>query len=234
MEARATMNRLFSFSIQLFCIALLLCASVAASGQEIGEGEQAKEATNQKHRGNAKLKPEGATPAKGIEVYAQVVEGDTFPVKYLNYVTVVAERQFRDPEEARKWARLKKNVKKVYPYARLAAQKLEDYADELEAVESKRERKKYYKMIEEELKLEYEDDMRDMTMTQGRILIKLIDRETGKTGYGVVKEFRGGFSAFFWQGLAKMFRQDLKSEYDPNGADKDIETVVQLIESGNL
>ncbi len=171
---------------------------------------------------------------QGIEVFAQIVEGDTFPLKYLPYVTVVADRKFRDPAEERKWRRLKKNVKKVYPYARLAAQKLEEYADELASVESERERKRYYKRIENELKEEYEGDMRDLTVTQGRILIKLIDRETGNTSYRVVKEFRGGLSAFFWQGLARMFGQDLKSEYDPYGEDKDIETVVQLIESGNL
>ena len=147
---------------------------------------------------------------------------------------MVGERKFTSAAEAKRWARLKHNVKKVYPYAKLAAVKLEEYADEIAAVETNRQRKRFYKQIEEELKAEYEDDMRDLTMTQGRILIKLIDRETGNTSYNVVKEFRGGFSAFFWQGLARVFGQDLKSEYDPQGEDKEIEAIVQLIESGNL
>lgn len=201
---------------------VLLCFQVDAQDKKLkGKDKKAKFKSAQKAN-------------KGLEVQAEVINGDTFPVKYLGYYTVVAERQFRNPLEAKRWARLKHNVKKVYPYAKLAAVKMEEYAEEIASAETERERKKFYKEIEKSLLEEYEGEMRSLTMTQGRILIKLIDRETGNTSYNVVKEFRGGFSAFFWQGLARVFGQNLKSEYDPDGEDRDIEAVVQLIESGNL
>ena len=73
-----------------------------------------------------------------------------------------------------------------------------------------------------------------MTISEGRILIKLIDRETGRTSYSIIRDFRGEFSAFFWQTIAKIFRNDLKSEYDPFGEDRLIEEVVRLIEEGQI
>ena len=120
----------------------------------------------------------------------------------------------------------------VYPYAKMAGDLLEKYGAEMATVESEREKKKFYKQIEKELKAEFEGTIREMTTTQGRILVKLIDRETTQTSYEIVKEFRGGFTAFFWQGLGKMFGQDLKSAYDPTGEDAQIEQIVLLIEAG--
>lgn len=163
---------------------------------------------------------------------AEVIGGDTFPVKYLPYMTVVGERTFKSKAEKRRFNRLRYNVKKVYPYAKLAAELLEKYSDDIEAVETERERKKYFKMIEEELKAEFDDDIRKMNTTQGRILIKLIDRETGNTSYEIVQEFRGSFTAFFWQGVSRVFGQDLKSRYDAEGEDREIENIVQMIEAG--
>lgn len=170
----------------------------------------------------------------GKVMIAEVINGDTFAVRYLPYVTIVEEKTFRSDYERRKWERLKYNVKKVYPYAKLAGQLLEKYQVELDSVKTERERKKYFKLIERELKAEFDDDIRDMTMTQGRILIKLVDRETGETSYEIVQEFRGNISAFFWQGLSKMFGQDLKSRYDPKGEDAEIESIVHLIEAGAI
>lgn len=170
----------------------------------------------------------------GIVMLAEVIDGDTFPVKYLPYVTIVEERRFRSDYERRKWERLKQNVKKVYPYAKLAGQLLDKYQVYLDTITKERERKKYFKMIEDELKAEFDDDIRDMTTSQGRILIKLVDRETGDSSYEIVQEFRGNFSAFFWQGLSRMFGQDLKSRYDPTGEDAEIESIIHLIEAGMI
>ena len=165
---------------------------------------------------------------------AEVIDGDTVPVKYLPYVTIVEERRFKSDYERRKWEKLKNNVKKVYPYAKLAAQLLKKYEVPLDTVTSERERRKYFKKIEEELKAEFDDDLRSMTTTQGRILIKLIDRETGDTSYEIVQEFRGNMSAFFWQGISKLFGQDLKSRYDAYGEDAEIESIIHLIEAGAI
>jgi hypothetical protein len=81
---------------------------------------------------------------------------------------------------------------------------------------------------------EYEDDMREMTMTQGRLLIKLIDRETQNTSYDLIRDFRGKFSAAFWQGIARIFGTNLKEEYDAYGEDAPIELIINEIESGRL
>lgn len=163
---------------------------------------------------------------------AEIIDGDTVPVKYLPYFNVSSERTFRSAAEKQRWSRLRYNVKKVYPLAKLAGELLEKYSGEIEGVETEKERKKYFKLIEQELKAQYWDEVENMNTTQGRILIKLIDRETGETSYEIVQEFRGSITAFFWQGVSRMFGQDLKSRYDPQGEDKDIEYIVQLIEAG--
>jgi len=84
------------------------------------------------------------------------------------------------------------------------------------------------------LKKEFEGQLKQLTVKQGRILIKLIDRETGKTSYDLVKQLRGSFSAWMWQGLAKLFGSDLKSEYDAKGEDRMIEVAIAQIENGSF
>jgi hypothetical protein len=81
---------------------------------------------------------------------------------------------------------------------------------------------------------EYEDDMREMTMTQGRLLIKLVDRETQNTSYDLIRDFRGKFTAAFWQGIARIFGTNLKEEYDADGEDAPIELIINEIEAGRL
>lgn len=171
---------------------------------------------------------------EGIVMLAEVIDGDTVPVKYLRDVLVVGEHTFRSKSAKKKWNRTKYNVKKVYPYAKLAGDLLEKYQVPLDTITDPRERKKYFKLIEKELMAEFDDDIRSMTTTQGRILIKLIDRETTHTSYEIVQEFRGNFTAFFWQGMSRLFGHDLKSTYDPYGEDQEIESIVRLIEAGMI
>jgi hypothetical protein len=174
------------------------------------------------------------TESGGIVMIAEVFDGDTFPVKYMPYIDIVAERTFRSRTAKKRFRRLQYNVKKMYPFAKLAGELLKKYEVELEGVDSERQRKKYYKEIEKELKKEFDGEIRKMSTSQGKILIKLIDRETGDTSYEILQEFRGNFSAFFWQSFSKMFGQDLRSAYDPYGADREIESIVQLIEAGAI
>ena len=112
---------------------------------------------------------------EGIVMLVEVINGDTFPVKYMPYVEIVAERTFKTKAQRKRFNRLQYNVKKMYPYAKLAGDLLEKYEAELASVDSERARKKYYKKIEEELKKEFDGDIRKMSASQGRILIKLID-----------------------------------------------------------
>ncbi len=164
--------------------------------------------------------------------YATVIEGDTVPVVFMNTYFVWERRNFVSKKEERRYNRLQRYVKKVYPYAKLASKLLAKYESEIEAEEDPKKRKKYYKKVEQELLAEYGDDMKEMTTTQGRILIKLIDRETSRTSYELVREFRSGMTAFFWQGIARVFGQDLKSEYNASEEDKYIEEIVLAIEQG--
>lgn len=168
----------------------------------------------------------------GTTVHARVIDGDTVPEITLSSFQISAKRTWKSRADYNRFKRLEKKVVKVYPFAHLAAQKLEDYAKQLEKVESEKEKRKFYKRIEQEIKDEYEGELRKLTVSEGRILIKLLDRETGNTSYTLVTELRGKFSAFFWQGLARVFGHNLKSEYDPDGADRDIEFIVKRIEAG--
>ena len=129
---------------------------------------------------------------------------------------------------------LEMRVLKVYPIAKLAAIKLREYNSVYTTFKSERERKDYIKKIEKDLFAEFETQIRSMSISQGRILIKLIDRETGKSSFEIIKEFKGGFSAFFWQGVARIFGHNLKSEYDAANEDKMIEYIVWQIDHGML
>jgi hypothetical protein len=168
---------------------------------------------------------------QGQYLFAFVDEhGDTIPQVTMNPYYVWARRSFKSKKEEKKYNKLERNVKVVYPYAKKASQLLAKYEAELDTVTDKRIRKSYYKKVEKELWAEYGDDIEDMTMSQGRILIKLIDRETDRTSYELVKDLRSGFTAFVFQGMAKLFGQDLKSEYNASEEDKYIEEIVLAIE----
>jgi len=133
-----------------------------------------------------------------------------------------------------RYQRLVYNLKKVYPYALVVRGKLASVNYELEKLPQETDRKKYLRQFEKDIFGEYEDDVRDMTITQGRLLIKLIDRETLNTSYDLIRQYRGSFTAAFWQGIARIFGTNLKDEYDPYGNDLIMEIILQEIEAGKL
>jgi len=165
---------------------------------------------------------------------ATILNGDTMPLLVLPPVNITTERVFKSKREKRRYGKLKRYVVKVYPYAKIAGEMLQDFDDTLRTIESKVKRKKYIKKVEKQLMAEFEGELKKLTIKQGIILIKLIDRETGNTSYDLVKELRGSFSAFLWQSLARLFGSNLKLQYDPNGRDAMIEEIVQLIENGQI
>lgn len=171
---------------------------------------------------------------KGTLVRTTVYEGETIPLVNLPPVICTAKRVFKNKRDAAKWTRLLYNVKKVYPYAILASAKLKEYDRILANIPNENERKKYMAEAEEHLKNEFGPELKNLTISQGKILLKLVDRETGKTTYKIVKEMRGSFSAFMWQSLAILFDSNLKTEYDAQGDDKLIEQAIQLIEDGQF
>lgn len=173
-------------------------------------------------------------PKKSIKTYAKVVDGDTVPLVYLKPVWIIEKRVFKNQFQAWKYGRLVKNVKVTLPYAKIAGRKMKEYNKLLLAAKTETEKSKIMKKVEKELKAEFEDELKDLTTTQGMILMKLIDRETGNTTYTLVKELRGTMSATFWQSLAVVFGNSLKQHYEPDGDDKQVEQIIQLIEKGEI
>ncbi|MGZ4035085.1 MAG: DUF4294 domain-containing protein [Bacteroidia bacterium] len=179
--------------------------------------------------------PKTQDPAvKGFLVHTVVYDGDTIPYAVLPAVTCVTPRVFATYKQYQAWDRLKYNVKKVYPYAILAAAKLKEYDRVLATIPRECDRNAYMRATEKQLKNEFGPELTNLSVTQGRILIKLIDRETGKTTYDVVKSMRGSFSAMMWQGVALMFNSSLKADYDADGDEKGIEIAIKMIEDGQL
>jgi hypothetical protein len=128
-----------------------------------------------------------------------------------------------------------RDVKKTLPYARKINRIVSDLDSTLATIHDEKERKKYMELIEDSLVSTYKPIFSKMTLSQGKMMIRLVDRECDRTSYSLVKQFRGGFRAFFWQGFAKMFGADLKVKYDPNNEDdRIVERVITLVEAGQL
>ena len=149
-------------------------------------------------------------------------------------MTVYAHPQFAKKSDFRKYERLVENLKKVYPYALIVRSRLQKVNEDISKINDEKERKEYLKKVEKDVFANYEGDIRDMTITQGRLLIKLIDRETQNTSYVLIKDYRGKFAAAFWQGIARIFGTNLKEEYDPYGEDSLIEMIILEIDAGRL
>ena len=165
----------------------------------------------------------------------RVEKGDTVYYARIPEVVIRAPRKFKNAAEERQFWRLVYNVKRVYPYAKLAGQKLHELNQQYLAIQSERDRKAYAKKVEDELKAEFEGELRKLTVTQGRILLRLVDRETGNTTYEILREFRGSVQALFWQAIARVFGSNLKTQYDPSsGEDKTIEQIIKQIEEGSI
>jgi hypothetical protein len=163
-----------------------------------------------------------------------IIGNDTIIHRDIREVWVYPRKNFKTPRMEKQYNRLIQRVKKVYPYAVTANQLLHKYEPEYVNLKTDRDRRKLMKKIEDELLARYKDELKKMSISDGRVLIKLIDRETGRTSYSLIKEFRGSFAAAFWQGIARIFRNNLKDEYDPYGEDALIEQIVTLIEFGYL
>lgn len=169
-----------------------------------------------------------------IVVQAIIVEGDTIPVIALSEVEIFSLTIPKSRKAKKKLTRLVKNVKRVYPWARLAGIQLRKYDKMLIEAKTEKERRKIMKQAEKEINEKYGGDLKKLTFSQGRILIKLIDRETGNSSYNLVQEFRGNFTAFFYQAFARIWGYNLKIKYDPEGEDRQIETIVKMIERGQI
>lgn len=173
-------------------------------------------------------------PEHGIRCRAEIVNGDTIPVFDLHDVDVTTNFIFKTKRQYEKWTSVKKNVKVCYPYAILAAAKLKEYDKALSKISDEKMKKAFLKACEKDLRKEFEDELKALDVDQGKVLMKLIDRESGKTTYQIVKELRGTFQAVMWQALASLFGNSMKTEYDPLHDDYFIERAVKLLEAGQI
>ena len=158
-----------------------------------------------------------------------VEDGDSIAVIHISPV-----RKYARKPDMRRYARLVRAVKRVYPIAEEAKVLMATMEDELLAMPNKKQQKLYIKGIEKRLIREYTPVLKKMTIYDGRVLLKLIDRQTDDTAFDIIKEFRGGFEAGLWQALAKMFGNNLKTDYDPDKDDILLEQIVLLYEKGLL
>ena len=145
------------------------------------------------------------------------IEGDSVFKKEIDLKEVVVYKPviFADNQERLDYFVLKRKVLKVYPYAKMASERLAKLNHRLDKIKSKRKKKKYTKMLEKFLQEELTAELKKLTRTEGQILVKLIYRETGLTAFSLVKELRNGFRAFTYNTIAKVFKISLKEEYDP-------------------
>jgi hypothetical protein len=175
-------------------------------------------------------------PVETYIVPAQIIDGDTVPVLVLDEVTVNPPHETVTSTSITpvKYSKLIRDVKKAYPYAVTVSIRLTEYNEILSKMTDETEKKKYLKEAEKKIQDEFSDDVKNMTLSQGIICLKLIDRETGNSSYEIVKELRGAVRAIFWQALARLFGANLKVEYDPTGDDKYIEEIVLKIENGTI
>lgn len=166
---------------------------------------------------------------------AMVITGnDTVYYAFLRDLYVYPKISFKNKKQEAFYWRTVRDVKKALPYAKIVSSELIRVNTLISTFENEKDRKKYLAQYEKEVFRRYEKDLRKLTINQGRLLLKLIDRETSSTSYDLIKNYRGNVSAFFWQGMARLFGSNLKSEYDAQGNDRIVERVIVLVESGQL
>ncbi len=165
-------------------------------------------------------------------VPGKIINGDTIPLVEVKTAYVYPPHEFKRKRQRIRYTKLVYNVQKVYPFAKIAGIKLAEYQKIMDTITTKKGRKSFAKQAEKALQKEFGQEIRNLTFSQGKILIKLIYRETGDSSYELVKEIRGKFTAFIWQTLATLFGYNLKTGYDPNGKDRLIEEIIKLIDEG--
>lgn len=161
-----------------------------------------------------------------IRVSAININGETMPWIVLNEVIIRDYRRFASKEAYDKYRRLRYNVIKVLPYARFAGQRYRQLERDLATTSDKRKQKEYIKHCDKEIKELFNKEVKNLTISQGEILIKLIDRETGNSSYELVQDLKGNVSAFVMQSVAKIFGHNLRNKYDVD-RERDIESIIR-------
>lgn len=163
-----------------------------------------------------------------------VYQGDTIPYVKLPTVYIFKPLKFKNRRQMNQYYKLVRDVKKVLPIANEVNRAIIETYEYLQTLPDEKARQKHLKAVEKSIKEQYTPRMKKLTFAQGKLLIKLVDRQTNSTGYELVKAFLGPFRAGFYQAFAALFGASLKKQYDPTGNDALTERVVLLVESGQL
>ena len=166
-----------------------------------------------------------------IRIGAVIEKGHIYPMILLDEF-VITDKAF-DIEARKRRDRLRSDIYTVYPYAMAAAAIFKEVNDSLENTDRRRDRKKYLKSIDKRLDVAFKEPLKSLSIDQGHVLIKLINRQTGQNCYSIIKELKGGLSAMLWQSVGVFFNNNLVKEYDPAGKDIEIEYMVRDLESSN-
>lgn len=164
----------------------------------------------------------------------EIYKGDSISVIIMPELPVYPPLKFKNKRDIIRYNKLIRNVKRTLPLAKLVNQKILETYEHLETLPTKRERDAYMRKVEKDLKEEYTPVMKKLTYAQGKLLIKLIDRECNQSSFHIVQAFFGNFKAGFYQSFAWLFGASLKKKYDPEYDDRMVERVAKLVESGSL
>lgn len=167
-------------------------------------------------------------------VMLQINQNDTFYLARMQDVWVYPKMVFKNKKQERFYWKTVRDVKKTLPFAKELTKEMQVADHQLALLPDEKARRKWWKQHEKYLFKKYENDFRHMTASQGQMLMKLMDRESDRTSYDIIKHYRGKASANFWQFVAKLFKNDLKEEYDADDKDCIVERVINLVESGML
>ena len=229
-----------SFCIHIITLIATLAVSLSLPCECYGQifrKKKAKEAAQKQSASPSTASPsEKGTAQNGEGMMEYIIEGnDTIYIDQIRASKVYSRLPKMKGREWRKYYRLVHNFSKTYPYA-LVARKLVLEADSTIAADNLKRGKKdrYVDQVQKELFSVFESQMRNLTVNQGALLMKLIDREVGKSSYAIIKDYKSGIAAGFWQGIAKMFGSDLKKPYDPEGEDAATEELVKIWEAGDF
>jgi hypothetical protein len=179
-------------------------------------------------------KPFQSVPTRDPVVWVEKVGKDTMLMVYLNDLSIFPPLHFKNKKQEQFYWITVRDVKLTLPYAKLIASELNKTNKKLVSLPDDKERKKYLALYEKAVLRKYEPTLKKMNIDQGKMLLKLIDRECNQSPYDLIKAYKGSFTAFFWQGVARLFGSNLKAEYDGNDKDKITERIIILVEENRL
>lgn len=215
---------------------MLTLSPLTASAQNHIRRAMDRAREKQNEMAHRQVQAEGGAQQEGKSYLRMHVEnGDTTYLDNLPPTFIFSRGIRQNTKNWRNYYKLVWRFARVYPYA-VASGKLVRQVDSTLSVEKYRglRKERYIDAIQKQLFKDFEGSFREMSISQGALLLKLISRETGITAYAIIKDYKGGITAAFWQGVARLFDNSLKSEYDPDGADKDLEELVRIYQAGEF